>query len=307
MKRFTLIYIICACAVFTSHAQELSDFLPSAKSGEPLAQYNAAQCYFHGWGTEINRQLGMQYLRLAAEGELPQAQSALATRYEKTFPLLADYWRGTPADSLPYRYHYRSYDNGCYYGEIRGGTRDGYGTFLWDSGTSHTGSWEEGDCYGMGYTRFADQHLYCNYTGDGSGYGALILADTTHHFSGAIGATRYVGYLVDATPNGFGTLYGNDGHLLYFGEFRNGHPTATYPSTENYSSYRWVVEHLNGGDTWEGESVGGIRNGFGIYRWADGSWWFGFWRNGLREGEGLYVRYDGAIMTGYWLAGELQE
>jgi 1-phosphatidylinositol-4-phosphate 5-kinase len=53
--------------------------------------------------------------------------------------------------------------------------------------------------------------------------------------------------------------------------------------------------------------MGGLRHGFGIYHWADGSWWCGFWAEGLRDGAGLYMRADGAIMTGIWSNDSLQE
>ena len=52
--------------------------------------------------------------------------------------------------------------------------------------------------------------------------------------------------------------------------------------------------------------VDNMRDGFGIYRWEDGSEWWGFWHNGVREGTGLYIRNDGALMSGTWDNGELR-
>lgn len=306
MKHFLPIFILCACATLNAFSQSLNDFIGAARTGDPQAQYNAAQCYRYGWGTPPNATLWHHYLRLAAENGVPEALTELANRYDSTLPHLAAHWRGE-SDNLPYTHHYRSYNEGCYYGEIRGGTRDGYGTFLWDSGVSHTGRWEEGVSYGMGYTRFDDQQLFCNHTGDGSGFGALILTSPEAHFPEAEGSRRYVGYFEEGLPNGFGALYDEEGKLVYFGNFSAGRPTDAYPSRESYSSYHWTHEQLSSGDSWEGEAVDGVRHGFGIYRWADGSWWCGFWQDGVREGAGLYVHHDGAIVTGEWSAGELME
>ena len=285
--------------------QVLSDYLSQARSGNPRAQYNAAQCYLYGWGTSADSTQWHHFLRLAAEGGEHRAAEQLALHYEhQGIGVLASYWRGEPS-TLPYDYTYLSYDEGCYYGEVRRGTRDGYGIYVWDNGTSHTGRWEDGESYGMGYTSFAGARLYCYNVSGANGPGAIILTDSAAHFAGVEGSCRYVGYLENGLPSGTGVLYSREGKLLYAGPFNDGHTTSTDSGAEDYIHYRWTNEQLSSGDTWEGESYGGVRSGFGIYRWADGSWWCGFWNEGLREGAGLYVRADGAIMTGRWDHGEL--
>ena len=290
-----------------ARGQTLADFLSQARSGNPRAQYNAAQCYLYGWGTEADSTQWHHFLRLAAEGGERRAAEQLATHYERVGASeLSAFWRGEPS-TLPYDYTYHSYDEGCYYGEVMRGTRDGYGTYVWDNGTRHTGRWEDGESYGMGYTIFTGAVVYCYSAAGANGLGAIILTDPSAHFAGVEGSSRYVGYLENGLPNGQGVLYSLEGEVLYAGPFAEGRPMGTTTPAHGYGGYRWTTEQLSSGDTWEGESYGGVRSGFGIYRWADGSWWCGFWSEGLREGAGLYVRADGAIMTGRWDHGELTD
>lgn len=286
-------------------AQVLSDFLPSALTNNPIAQYNASKCYAYGWGTDINPQRAAYFLRRSAEGAQPQAMAELAEQFSSTSPLLADYWRAEGGESRGN--HYESYDNGCYYGETMSYQRDGYGSYAWDSGAVYSGEWQDGRRHGMGFSVFGDATHYGRYTDEPNGYGALIITNPEHQIAGIEGACIYVGDFVGGTPQGVGTLYDRNGTLLYYGNFTKGHPSATYPTTANYAHYRWAHESLPGGDTYEGESNGGIREGFGIYRWADGSVWFGEWEGGVRSGEGLYINANGAMMAGIWAGGELQE
>lgn len=305
MKKFILIYIICRCIAGNASAQTLSDFLTAARSGNPTAQFNAAQCYRYGWGTAPNTTEWQHYMRLAAEGGLAEAQVVLAEHCHALVPEMAAYWRGESPSGADYHYH--SFEDGCYYGELLGGARDGYGTFVWDDGTLYRGEWEDGERNGMGMTHFNDQDTYGNYIdGQMEGYGAIVIASDGCWLDGAEGSTRYVGYFQDGLPSGVGTLYDASGEVTYYGNFKAGIPTSPYPTTAPYTRYRWHHEVLPNGDSWEGESYDGVRQGWGIYRWADGSWWCGYWNDGLRDGEGLFVRSDGAMMRGTWEKGELK-
>lgn len=305
MKR-TLLYILVWLTIpLGASAQSLGDWLPSALAGNPTAQYNASKCYAYGWGTEANAQRAAYFLRLAAEQSLPRAMTELADHYSPTAPLLAQYWADEGSESRAN--YYESYENGCYYGEVHNYLRDGYGTYAWDSGTIYSGEWFEGKRYGIGFTLYEGLAHYGNYSDGPEGHGATIVCDSLTHLAGAPGSRVYVGNFANGTPQGQGTLYGADGTLLYNGPFDKGLPTATYPTTANYTPYRWTYEALPGGDSYEGESHNGIREGFGIYRWADGSVWFGYWEGGLREGEGLYINANGAMMAGIWSEGELMQ
>lgn len=302
MRRFILILILCAGAWGSSNAQVLSDYLSEARSGNSIAQYNAAMCYLHGWGTEQDLSRWHYFMRQAAEGGQQQASQRLADHYATFAPELAAYWQGKES-TLPYKYHYCSYDQGCYYGELRSGMRDGYGTFVWDNGTYVVGYWEDGLQYGMCRIERPEQCTYGNFD-NFCGTGAIVLSPG-REFAGIDGAVVYVGYIEDGVPSGHGAFYDAQGHNIYLGYIEEGVPTEALTS-ENTHAYRWSHERLSSGDSWEGEVLNGMRHGFGIYRWADGAWWCGFWENGLREGTGLYRRADGALMTGIWSKDTLQ-
>lgn len=278
--------------------------MSAAEGGDAVAQYNSSKCYLFGWGTDKNAQKANHFLRLAAENKLPQATGELAKTYEKSAPLVADYWLNGATESRGN--HYKSFENGCYYGETLSHMRDGYGTYVWDSGTIYSGEWQEDVRYGFGISFFPRMIHLGNYNEAPNGYGAAIVTDTLNHFAGAANSRVYVGNFTNGLPQGIGTLYDHGGTLVYHGNFNNGVPTNNYPTTDNYSTYRWVVEQLDGGDNYEGETVQGVREGFGIYRWADGSIWFGYWLDGKREGEGLYINSNGAMMAGVWHEGKLQ-
>ena len=306
----TLLYILVSLLLCQPlGAQQLSDFLPSAKQGNPLAQYNVAICYKHGLGCEPNHSRYRHFLRLAAENGEPSAKSQLADLLAPTLSQLALYWgdRTTPDNSLRYT-AYESFDNGCYYGQQHGGQRDGYGLYLWDSGTHYVGEWEYDERYGLGCTTYADQTHYGNYLNHATGLGATIVADTLHtHIAHCPEGVYHVGNYSGGVPEGVGTIYNSSGEVIYYGPFTAGRPTGPYPSQERYSSYHWVREKLPTGDTYEGETVNGLREGFGIYRWSAGSVWFGQWQGGIRSGEGLYIDAEGKMIAGVWLGDEYQE
>lgn len=307
MYRHILLYILFFLVGTTSaQAQRLDDFLTAAREGDALAQYNAAVCYYHGFGVERNIERSNYFLRRAAEGGAAEAKAALSSRHAGVLTQLASYLQSGSSTETRYM-TYEGYDNGCYYGQMHGGWRDGYGTYLWDSGVSFVGQWEDGECFGMGRTIYGDQTHYGSYINLPHGYGAIIMADTLHHPAGCPGGARYVGFFASGEPSGTGTIYNAAGEVLYFGEFDNGRPAGEYPSSESYSTYRWVEELLPTGDTYNGETHNGVREGFGIYRWAAGALWFGYWRDGLRNGDGLYIDADGRMIAGVWLDDEFQE
>lgn len=288
----------------TASAQLLSDFLTAARNNNPTAQFNAAQCYLHGWGTAVNTQEWLHFMRLSAEGGEKRAQEILVQHYSNIAPDITAYWRGEEYEFPTYAY--RSFDEGCYYGELLGGMRDGYGSFAWDNGTVYLGEWENGERYGIGVTHFDNQSIYGAYRkGQMDGYGAILITSEGCYLSGANGSVCYVGYFEGGVPNGIGTLYDSEGRVTYYGNFKDGKPSAPYPSAESFNAYRWACEVLPNGDSWEGEVCDGVRQGWGIYRWADGAWWCGYWNEGLREGAGLLVRSDGSMMRGEWEDGEL--
>ena len=296
MRRFILIFILaCASNIYILHSQNLNDYLSEARRGNTVAQYNTALCYLHGWGTTPDSTLWHHYMRFAAEGGVEEAQKRLAEHYSTFAPEFASYWSGEES-TIPHPYRYRTYEDGCYYGELQRGASDGFGSFLWDDNTYYIGGWSKGEPRGMGYTKSEGQRLYCEQF-DGNGVGVIILNEG-FRFVGVKDAVVYAGFIENGRPSGRGAFYDTEGRLLYYGHIDNERPTEQISTTD--TAYAWVREELSNGDVWEGEMLNGVRHGLGIYHWTDGSWWYGTWENGLREGAGFYVRSDGAIMTSVW-------
>lgn len=306
--RRPILYILVWLAAAISHlpagAQSLEQFLPYAKEGDEIAQYNAALCYLHGWGTEPNATRARHYMRIAAEAGEPHAIEHLCQQIEPHALAMAAYLRNnTPTNSNDY---YESYEEGCYYGGLYGAMRDGLGTYLWDEGVLFTGEWEYGERYGLGITHFGEVTHYGAYDNNPQGFGAAITATPSTYLDNCPGGVVYVGNFANGQFEGTGTIYNALGEVLYYGNFHHGNPTGPYPSGERYSSYLWVEQQLPNGDSYIGEEAFGRREGFGIYRWANGSLWFGPWHNNLRHGEGFFISPGGGMMVGWWEAGELQ-
>lgn len=250
---------------------------------------------------EANRRL-----RLGAEGGDLQAADILLARFADVCPKI-DTVDFSGNKRLPEDFGYESYRNGCYFGEMgHRGYRNGSGIYLWDSDTCYVGEWDDDERSGYGVTDYGTSRHYGLYDSSSAEGNGVMIAAEGHTFAGLDGCHVYAGEFSNSQFNGTGTLYSADGQIVYYGTFRNGRPTSTFPSTEHYDGYRWEVQECEGGESYCGETIDGVRNGLGIYRWADGAIWFGAWSNGSRNGDGIYIAADGRTVSGTWIGNELQ-
>jgi hypothetical protein len=60
-----------------------------------------------------------------------------------------------------------------------------------------------------------------------------------------------------------------------------------------------------GTDHYKGHFFKGLPDGFGTYKWANGSWYEGEWKSGMRSGQGKFVSGD-SVVSGYWKANRYQ-
>lgn len=283
-------------------------FSRAAQQNLPSALAALGNCHANGTGVTADRTAALRYYRLGAEAGDASAARFMNTYYRLSAPQLAAYWGSAAqggAEPVDY-YDYEGYSNGCYYGELRRGHREGCGVYAWDSGSIYRGEWIEDLRSGIGTTVFAHSVHYGAYSSEADGYGALVVTDPGSRIAGCNGGKVYVGYFRNGKPEGTGTVYDADGKVLYYGDFASGSPTGEYPSSERYSAYAWVTDTYPSGDGYEGETYNSLRDGFGIYRWADGAMWFGSWSGGNRNGTGLYISADGRMVAGTWIGNELQ-
>jgi hypothetical protein len=113
-------------------------------------------------------------------------------------------------------------------------------------------------------------------------------------------AKYYVGNFSNDNKSGTGTCYDKTGKLIYHGEFKDHKPVGTYPTTDNYASFKFQTIDYTNGDKYIGETVDGKRIGYGVYAWKDGRIWIGYWVNGERKGQGIDIASNGTFLTGYW-------
>jgi hypothetical protein len=167
----------------------------------------------------------------------------------------------------------RNYDGAKYRGQLNNESRSGLGVYCWTSGTGsyYFGNWV---------------------SGEPSGYGMLMMTagNTVWHCRDC---ATYIGNWSSNEKSGEGTCYDKEGNLIYYGNFSNDKPTETYPSTKEYSSYKFKTIEYTSGDKYIGETKNGVRDGYGVYVWSNGNIWFGYWDDGDRKGTGMYLSYNG--------------
>lgn len=55
------------------------------------------------------------------------------------------------------------------------------------------------------------------------------------------------------------------------------------------------------GATYDGEWIGGFRDGHGIQQWPDGARYEGYWKDNRAHGKGKFTHIDGDIYDGHWV------
>lgn len=134
----------------------------------------------------------------------------------------------------------------------------------------------EGACSYSGYCRIGkdDEHT-------------ILIYHSIDH-SNFPGMTFYVGEsLTCHDPTGTGRCYSSDGKLLYEGSFddNNFKPLGKYPMAS--SSNKKFQAIWDGNNMYLGETVNGIKHGWGLYIWSNGDCLFGEWYNGRKSGYGM--------------------
>jgi len=104
------------------------------------------------------------------------------------------------------------------------------------------------------------------------------------------GARFYVGDSVFGFRPSEGRFYSINGDLIYEGEVgwdddSVAFPTGTYPM--QYTSNKRFEAIWDGANMYLGETVNGIRHGWGIYIWSNGDCLYGQWQNGRKCGFGM--------------------
>ena len=176
------------------------------------------------------------------------------------------------------------YENGDrYFGEMKDGMRNGYGSMYYYMGGHYEGYWKDDKREGSGCSQD-----FMGYRYDGGwkndmydGYGVLMTSNSL-----------YKGDFLNGEPSGRGCLYRSDGTRI----------TGSFCGSFNGTG----ICYDNNGERYEGEIREESRNGKGVCYYTDGTRFDGLWKDGRKHGPGTFYHADGTSEHQEWFEGKLK-
>jgi hypothetical protein len=182
-------------------------------------------------------------------------------------------------------------DSSSYEGDVVNGVRHGHGVYrkAGPKGFVYEGDWRQGQFHGQGICLYGEQGC-------------------AHH---------YIGQFHDGLREGNGTMFYPNGNV-YEGEWhigkRHGHGKFTWAESGSY----YVGDFSNGEMSGQGEIVyafsaqspsvqfvqsnrylgtfdSSLRNGYGVFYYANGAVYKGQWKDNLKNGMGTFTSRDGRV------------
>lgn len=200
------------------------------------------------------------------------------------------------------------FDNGTdYWGEMRGDTPNGVGRQCCAAGDAeYIGEYARGQMTGYGRMTFADTtRVTAKFTlGIGSGAGCIV-SDPHISLCGVLDGSTNGYYQVRGTA--MVQVYASDYAQVvevHFGQVDgNFNPTGACVSLFISD----VSPDAQMGARFEGEMSGGMRDGYGVMYYPDGTRYEGQWQADKIRGFGQKVGSDGKVISsGYWQDGSVQ-
>jgi hypothetical protein len=156
--------------------------------------------------------------------------------------------------------------------ECEGDCYNGYGIKIFRDGGIEKGNWKDGELFGKGYQFFGETSEF-----QGDSYEGEFL-------NGYHGNGKYI------WTNG----------SYYKGEWKNRKPHGN-------GKLVFGVKTDFPDEYYDGEWNQGIWEGFGKYKWADGSFYEGEWKSNEQHGKGLYTFPNGEQLESEWYKGYCRE
>ncbi|OQS03980.1 radial spoke head 10 family protein [Thraustotheca clavata] len=218
-----------------------------------------------------------------------------------------------------------------YTGSFVGGRMHGHGVLQWPDGVSYDGDFEYNEITGQGRYKWPDESWYEGEVRCGKRHGM-------GYFQCSNRITSYDGNWVDGYQHGYGKLiYDEYNNIVYEGDWefgqRHGKGTMKYASGNVYEGEwkhgkkcghgtmhwfdkaetfegDWVNDQQHGhgvhiwktiekrGNRYDGEFANGVRDGYGIFYYANGARYEGHWEDNVKNGLGLFFFEDGTIYEG---------
>ncbi|RHX97735.1 hypothetical protein DYB38_009954 [Aphanomyces astaci] len=176
-------------------------------------------------------------------------------------------------------------DESWYEGAVKGGKRHGHGYFQSSNKiTTYEGEWVDGKQDGLGRMVY-DEHNGIEYDGEWKA-GVRDGHGTMKYGTGNV----YEGRWANGVKCGQGTMHWFDKMEKYDGGWlddkQHGHGVHVWKATEKR------------GNRYEGEFADGVRDGYGIFYYANGARYEGHWDTNVKNGLGLFFFEDGTIYEG---------
>ncbi|KDO35164.1 hypothetical protein SPRG_00010 [Saprolegnia parasitica CBS 223.65] len=176
-------------------------------------------------------------------------------------------------------------DDSVYEGGVRCGLRHGLGRFT-QGDISYDGDWVDGREHGVG-VKVYDAAKGISYEGDWKhglrdGAGAMRYGPKLLYKGGWVGGKR----------TGRGCMQWLDRAETYDGEWLEDQQHGCGVQT-------WKVgKRKNREHRYEGEFANGVRDGYGVFYYANGARYEGHWEDNVKHGLGLFFFEDGTIYEG---------
>ena len=228
------------------------------------------------------------------------------------------------------------YSNGDkYVGEFFEDAKDGYGIYYYKNGERYEGEFKEDKKHGHGIYYYLDGDRYegefqngfaegrgTYYFSDGEKYVGDYKQDKRdgHGIYFYSNGDKYIGEFKDGKKDGKGILYDKDGNKkkeMYFengerikkenltdlidNDFSKEEMSRNQTPREEQKLGERKIKKYKGEGEYDGETVGDLKQGKGIYYFENGDKYIGDFFNDAMEGNGIYYYKDGDKYEGQFL------
>ncbi len=173
-------------------------------------------------------------------------------------------------------------DGSSYKGQVLDSLRSGFGTFT-KNGVVYEGNWSKGLRHGSGVLTHKSGTFYKGEFEHGHKQGKGRIEYPNGNY--------YDGEWSNDKKNGLGTMYWKTNGEKYVGEWRNN-------LQNGFGMHLWLEERGEGKylrNRYEGFWVDGVREGFGVFYYANGAKYEGEWKGNLKHGFARFTEDSGEV------------
>ena len=139
-------------------------------------------------------------------------------------------------------------------------TRTGLGIYMWADRTLYFGGWDSDMQSGQGVYSMPKGYTFASFKK----------------------CRIIVGNFAYNAPDGTISCYDAKGRQIYEGNAQGWTPSDTYPSPNPSSEKKFEYIEYSASEYYIGETLNGVRHGYGLYKTSDGTCWIGTFNNGQK-------------------------